>query len=97
MSKQPKFKDITGQRFGKWVENGDQAFSRDLLLHGMFEADKLGLPIVGTTHDEIICEIDKESKYGLEDLRACMIKTPEWAPGLVLDAEGYEAQVYRKD
>ena len=82
---------------GKWVENMCQAFSRDLLLHGMFEADTLGLPIVGTTHDEQICEIDKDSKYGLEDLRAAMIKTPKWAPGLVLDAEGYTAEVYRKD
>ncbi len=82
---------------GKWVENMCQAFSRDLLLHGMFEADRLGLPIVGTTHDEQICEIDKDSKYGLEDLRAAMIKTPVWAPGLVLDAEGYTAEVYRKD
>jgi DNA polymerase bacteriophage-type len=82
---------------GKWVENMCQAFSRDLLLHGMFEADKLGLPIVGTTHDEIICEVDENSKYGLGVLRACMIKTPVWAPGLILDAEGYEANVYRKD
>jgi len=81
---------------GKWVENMCQAFSRDLLLHGMFEADKIGLPIVGSTHDELICETDPESK--LEDLRACMIKTPAWAPGLVLDAEGYETTgPYRKD
>jgi DNA polymerase len=81
---------------GKWVENMCQAFSRDLLLHGMFEADKIGLPIVGSTHDELICETDPESK--LEDLRACMIKTPVWAPGLVLDAEGYETTgPYRKD
>jgi Casjensviridae DNA polymerase len=83
---------------GKWVENMCQAFSRDLLLHGMFEADKLGLPIVGHTHDEIICEVIKDSKVGLEDLRACMVKTPVWAPGLVLDAEGYETDnCYRKD
>jgi DNA polymerase bacteriophage-type len=83
---------------GKWVENMCQAFSRDLLLHGMFESDKIGLPIVGHTHDEIICEVDKESKFALGDLRACMIKTPAWAPGLVLDAEGYETEgPYRKD
>src|SRR5579863_5760380 len=82
---------------GKFVENMCQAFSRDLLLHGQFEADKLGLPIVGHTHDENIVEIDKDSKLGLEDLRACMIKTPVWAPELVLDAEGYTAEVYRKD
>ena len=44
---------------------------------------------------------DKKSellKLALKDLRACMIKTPEWAPGLVLDAEGYETTgPYRKD
>ena len=83
---------------GKWVENMCQAFSRDLLLHGMFEADKLGLPIVGTTHDEQIVEIETDSKYGLADLRAAMIKTPAWTPGLVLDADGYETSgPYRKD
>lgn len=83
---------------GKWVENMCQAFSRDLLLHGMFEADKLGLPIIGHTHDEIICEVIEQSAVGLGDLRACMVKTPVWAPGLVLDAEGYETTgPYRKD
>jgi len=82
---------------GKWVENMCQAFSRDLLLHGMVGADRLGLPIVGTTHDEIICEVDKDSKLALDDLRAAMIKAPSWASDLILDAEGYESLVYRKD
>ena len=83
---------------GKWVENMCQSFSRDLLLHGMLEANGIGLPIVGHTHDEIICEVGKDSKFSLDDLRASMIKTPIWAPNLVLDAEGYETdQCYRKD
>jgi len=83
---------------GKWVENMCQSFSRDLLLHGMFEADKLGLPVIAHTHDELACEVDVDSKYILDDLRACMIKAPDWAPGLVLDAEGYETTgPYRKD
>lgn len=83
---------------GKWVENGDQSFSRDVLVNGMFLAEKKGLPIIGHSHDELISEVDKESKYALEDLRECMIQPPVWAPDLILDAEGYETcGPYRKD
>lgn len=83
---------------GKWVENGDQSFSRDLLLNGMFLAEKKGIPVIGHTHDELICEVDKDSKFGLDDLIDCMTREPEWAPGLILGAEGYETDgPYRKD
>lgn len=82
---------------GKWVENGDQSFSRDLLLNGMFLAEKKGLNIIGHTHDELIAEVDKDSKFGLDDLKECMIRPPTWAPDLILGAEGFEAERYRKD
>ena len=83
---------------GKWVENYDQAFSRDLLLGGLFRAEAKGLTPVGSTHDEIICEVDKTSKYGLPDLIECMTRAFEWCPDLLLGAEGYETEgPYRKD
>jgi DNA polymerase bacteriophage-type len=83
---------------GKWVENGDQAISRDLLLGGLLRAEARGLTPVGHTHDEIICEVDVESRFGLPDLIDCMIKPFDWCVGLILGAEGYETTgPYRKD
>lgn len=83
---------------GKWVENYDQAFARDLLLGGLVRAEKKGLTPVGSTHDEIICEVDKDSRFGLDDLIECMTKPFPWCPDLLLGAEGYETTgPYRKD
>lgn len=81
---------------GKWTEQSDQGMSRDLLVNGMFEAKKIGLEIVSHTHDELVCEVDKDSRFALDDLRACMIKIPDWAPGLILDAEGFVSEYYKK-
>lgn len=83
---------------GKWVENKCQGFSRDLLLGGLVRAEKQGLTPVGHTHDEAICEVDKDSKFGLPDLIECMTKPFDWCPDLLLTAEGYETLgPYRKD
>lgn len=98
--KDQKTKQWSDQKIygGKWVENGDQAISRDLLLGGLFRAEAKGLTPVGHTHDEILCEVDKESKFGLPDLIDCMIKPFDWCPDLILGAEGYETTgPYRKD
>ena len=82
---------------GKLAENADQAISRDLLLNAMLEADALGLNLWGLFHDELASE-DDDDVFGLtlEDLLWCMRAIPEWAPGLILDAEGYTGQVYHK-
>jgi Casjensviridae DNA polymerase len=81
---------------GKLTENIVQAIARDVLLNGMLLADERGLPIVGHVHDEIICEVDKDLD-ALPILKECMMISPKWAPDLLLGAEGYEAEVYRKD
>lgn len=81
---------------GKFTENIDQAISRDILLNGMFNADESGMTIVGSVHDEIICEESVESKLGIEHLRECMIKPPVWATDMPLGAEGYENVYYKK-
>lgn len=81
---------------GKLTENIDQAISRDILLHGMQRAAERGFEIVGHAHDEIISLVPDKSLLDLEDLRHCMSMTPPWAEGLLLDANGYEAERYRK-
>lgn len=82
---------------GKIVENVVQAISRDILVEAMLKADEIGLTIVGHVHDEIITENDDtEDGLGLEDLTWCMSQTPDWAPGLPLQAKGYSGYFYRK-
>lgn len=81
---------------GKIVENIVQAISRDVLADAMVVADDLGFEIVGHCHDEIITLTYDNQNLGLVDLRWVMCQTPDWAPGLILNAEGYEGYVYRK-
>lgn len=81
----------------KLVENFDQAISRDILLHGMLEADDLGFHLFGLFHDELACEEDDVwDGLTLGDLIWCMCQVPSWANGLMLGAEGYTSKVYKK-
>ena len=81
----------------KLCENGDQAIARDDLLYTATLADEMGFHIWGLFHDELGCEeIDSYDGLQLNDLLWCFRQTPPWAPGLPLDAEGWEGMVYRK-
>lgn len=94
-SKGKKISDLYG---GLIVENVVQAIARDILLSGMLEAEKAGFFVIGTIHDEIICESPIDSNLNLDKLLQCMTLLPWWAKafGFVLKAEGYEGFYYRK-
>lgn len=77
----------------KFVENIVQGLSRDILCHAMKTLRCYG--IVAHVHDEIIIETDP--KVSLEAICKQMGRTPPWAKGLVLRADGYETQFYKKD
>ena len=77
----------------KLVENIVQAISRDILCHAMRTLRCLS--IVAHVHDEIIIEADP--RVSLDAICEQMGRTPAWAPGLVLRADGYETQFYKKD
>ncbi|MCV6649994.1 DNA polymerase [Enterococcus faecium] len=77
----------------KFVENIVQAMARDILCFAMGNFREYR--IVGTVHDEVIIEVPMETK--VEDICQLMSETPEWANGLLLDADGYECQFYQKD
>ena len=51
--------------------------------------------IVAHVHDELIIEAD--GKMSLEVLCELMGRTPPWAEGLVLRADGYTTEFYSKD
>lgn len=77
----------------KFVENIVQAISRDILCHAMQTLKNCS--IVAHVHDEIIIEAD----MGMSLSAICeqMARTPTWANGLLLSADGYECQFYQKD
>lgn len=76
----------------KFVENIVQAVSRDILAYAMHTlADCF---IVGHVHDELIIEARPE--VSLKTVCDLMGKTPPWIPGLLLRADGYECNFYKK-
>ena len=80
---------------GKLVENIVQAFARDCLATAMLRLDKAGYQIVFHVHDEIICEMPEGSRW--EEMAEIMGQPIDWAPGLLLRAEGYSTPFYLKD
>lgn len=78
---------------GKLVENIIQGIARDLLFYSMKTLSDCF--IVGHIHDEIIIECTKDTS--LADICEQMSVTPEWADGLLLRADGYECNFYKKD
>ena len=77
----------------KFVENIVQATARDILCYAMKALRHTD--IVMHIHDEIVIEADPQ--MSLQAVCGQMGKTPPWAPGLLLRADGYETQFYRKD
>lgn len=79
---------------GKFVENIVQAIARDILAEAMMRLEKKGFNIVMHIHDEVVIESDSSS---IEEINEIMSLVPNWAPGLILDADGFESKFYKKD
>jgi len=77
----------------KFVENIVQAVARDLLMFSMQTLSHCF--IVGHIHDEMIIEADR--RMSLDEVCRQMARTPAWAEGLLLRADGYECEFYKKD
>ena len=77
----------------KFVENIVQAVSRDILCYAMRTLRNCS--IVAHVHDEIIIEADR--RMSLPAVCGQMGRTPPWAKGLLLRADGYECDFYQKD
>ena len=77
----------------KFVENCVQGIARDLLMYSMQTLSQHF--IVGHIHDEMIIECPKNTK--LDEICQQMARTPDWAKGLLLRADGYECSFYKKD
>ena len=77
----------------KFVENIIQAVSRDILCYAMKTLKDYR--ICGHVHDELIIECPTDTN--LSDICEMMGRTPPWAKGLPLRADGYECGFYKKD
>lgn len=77
----------------KFVENLVQGISRDILMYAMQTLSHCF--ICSHIHDELIIECDE--KMSLSAVCEQMSKTPPWVKGLLLRADGYECDFYKKD
>lgn len=77
----------------KFVENIVQGTSRDILMHAMRTLRHCD--IVAHVHDELIIEADPA--VSLDAICEQMARVPSWAKGLILRADGYVCDFYKKD
>lgn len=77
----------------KFVENIVQATARDILCYAMTTLRHCS--IVMHIHDEVVIEAD--TQMSMQAVCDQMGRTPPWAKGLQLRADGYETDFYKKD
>lgn len=77
----------------KIVENIVQATARDILCYAMQTLRHCFITM--HIHDELVIEADR--RMSLEAVCEQMSRTPPWAQGLKLHADGYETDFYKKD
>lgn len=81
---------------GKLVENIVQAFARDCLAESIRRLENKGFEIVFHVHDEVILDVPI-GVSSAEEVSKIMSEPIPWAKGLLLNAEGFESEFYKKD
>jgi DNA polymerase len=77
-------------------ENNTQGTARDLLVNGMWAAERNGYEVVATVYDEILTEVPRG--FGdVAEFERLICELPDWAAGLPLTASGWRGKRYRKD
>ena len=72
-----------------------EGIDTDILAEAMLRLENAGHRIVMHIHDEVVIEAPQDTE--LDYICAVMDKTPSWAKGLLLRADGYETEFYKKD
>lgn len=81
---------------GMIVENQTQAVARDLMAVGMMRAERTGVyEIILSVHDELIAEAHP-AWADVQEFERLMAKTPPWAKGCPVEAEGWTGKRYKK-
>ena len=82
---------------GKEFENLVQGIARDVLAVKLIEFEEADMPVLGHFHDEGLTIVpDDPFSPGVDSMVAIMSKPIDWAPGLLLGADGFEGTFYRK-
>lgn len=81
---------------GKLIENIVQAIARDVMMEGMYNAEKAGYPVIGTVHDEVIT-LREEGTGDIKALELIVCDVPDWADGMPLASKGFVCNRYKKD
>lgn len=87
---------VTETYGGKLSENITQAVARDCLFFAMENLTAAGYRVVFDIHDEVVLEEIEGAAY-LDDVVRIMSRTPPWAPGLPLNADGWVNGFFHKD
>ena len=82
---------------GKLTENIVQAIARDCLAETLIRLELAfpDSPVVMHIHDEVVLEAEKS--LTLEGVNKVLSTPIDWAPGLILTADGFESNFYMKD
>ena len=80
---------------GHLMENVVQGTARCLMVASMFRAEKAGLPIVLTCHDELVTDVP-EARADARALEQIMAELPPWAAKWPVRAEAFAGFRYRK-
>lgn len=81
---------------GKLVENIVQAVARDCLAEALIRLDEAGFETVMHVHDEAVLDVPIDESTE-QEVSAIMGQPISWAPGLPLNADGFETSYYKKD
>ncbi|MCM0760281.1 DNA polymerase [Sporomusa sphaeroides DSM 2875] len=80
---------------GKLTENVVQAIARDCLAESIKRIHMLGYQTVMHIHDEVV--IDAPPEADLNGICRIMGQPISWAPGLLLRADGFSTEFYKKE
>lgn len=81
---------------GKITENIIQAIARDCLAESLIRLNNAGYKAVMHIHDEVVLDVP-ETHADLDRVCEIMSLPIDWAPGLLLKADGFITKFYKKD
>ena len=87
------------QRFygGRLAENLVQATARDVFADALLRIESAGFQILFHCHDEVVCEVPVASApAAAAEIARLMTTTPDWMPGIPLEAETQVSDRYCK-
>jgi DNA polymerase len=81
----------------KMYQNAVQGIARDILAVKLLMFEENGLPIVAHVHDEGVSRVpNNPCSPQVEDMIEMMGQPVNWAPGLLLGADGFADTFYHK-